>query len=220
MELKQLKQMNKNQFEDITEQLENHFDKRVEKYGAGLQSVDWKSTEAQYNRFRQLLKVVNRADPFSINDYGCGCGELINLLKAGGFNFEYFGFDVSSQMVEQSREIYRAFDNCRFSTESRDLPVADYTIASGIFNLKFGVGDKRWKEYMVETVHELDAVSRLGFSFNALTSYSDVEYQRTDLYYADPLFWFDYCKKNVSKRVSLLHDYPEYDFTIIVRKDG
>jgi len=72
---------------------------------------------------------------------------------------------------------------------------------------------------MLKTVRELNAISRLGFSFNALTSYSDVEYRRADLYYADPLFWFDYCKRNISKRVSLLHDYPEYDFTIIVRKD-
>ncbi|MDQ3713652.1 MAG: class I SAM-dependent methyltransferase [Acidobacteriota bacterium] len=216
--MKRFKAMN-NQFEDIAEQLENHFDKRVEMYGAGLQSVDWKSTEAQYNRFRQLLKVVDRSKPFSINDYGCGCGELINLLKASNFDFDYFGFDVSSQMIEKAEEIYRAFDNCSFSTESRDLPVADYTIASGIFNLKFGADDERWKEYMLKTVHELNAVSRLGFSFNALTSYSDIEYQRADLYYADPLFWFDYCKRNISKRVSLLHDYPEYDFTIIVRKD-
>jgi SAM-dependent methyltransferase len=211
--------MSKNQFEDIARQLENHFDKRVEAYGAGLQSVDWKSPEAQYNRFRQLLKVIDRSEPFSINDYGCGCGELINLLKANNFDFDYFGFDVSSQMIKQAEEIYRDFDNCRFSTESKDLPVADYTIASGIFNLKFGADDDRWKEYMAETLGDLDRISRLGFSFNALTSYSDVEYRRADLYYADPLFWFDYCKRNISKRVSLLHDYPEYDFTIIVRKD-
>ncbi len=57
-----------------------------------------------------------------------------------------------------------------------------------------------------------------GFAFNALTSYSDIEFRRDDLYYADPLFWFDYCKTNISKYVALLHDYPEYDFTIIVRK--
>ena len=211
--------MSKNQFEDIARQLENHFDKRIEIYGAGLQSVDWKSTEAQYNRFRQLLKVACRTESFSINDYGCGCGELINFLKASNFDFDYFGFDVSSQMIEKAGEIYQSFDNCRFSTESKDLPVADYTIASGIFNLKFGASDDYWKEYMSETVAELARLSRRGFSFNALTSYSDAEYKRADLYYADPLFWFDYCKRNFSRYVSLLHDYPEYDFTIIVRKD-
>jgi hypothetical protein len=42
---------------------------------------------------------------------------------------------------------------------------------------------------------------------------------RDDLYYADPLFLFDYCKRNFAKNVALLHDYRIYDFTIIVRKD-
>jgi len=42
---------------------------------------------------------------------------------------------------------------------------------------------------------------------------------RPDLYYADPLFLFDFCKQNFSKNVALLHDYRLYDFTLIVRKD-
>ena len=42
---------------------------------------------------------------------------------------------------------------------------------------------------------------------------------RPYLYYADPLFLFDYCKKKYSKSVALLHDYGLYEFTILVRKD-
>ena len=60
--------------------------------------------------------------------------------------------------------------------------------------------------------------SEHGFSFNMLTSYSDKEYMRDDLYYGDSCHFFDFCKKNFSKNVSLLHDYNLYDFTIIVRK--
>jgi hypothetical protein len=41
---------------------------------------------------------------------------------------------------------------------------------------------------------------------------------KPELYYADPLFMFDHCKKKFSKNVALLHDYEEFDFTIIVRK--
>jgi len=43
---------------------------------------------------------------------------------------------------------------------------------------------------------------------------------REDLYYADPCFIFDYCKRNFSRNVALLHDYELYEFTIIVRKQG
>ena len=33
------------------------------------------------------------------------------------------------------------------------------------------------------------------------------------------LFFFDFCKRNFSRNVALLHDYGLYDFTIIVRKN-
>ena len=38
------------------------------------------------------------------------------------------------------------------------------------------------------------------------------------LFYADPCFFFDHCKKHFSKNVALLHDYGMYEFTILVRK--
>jgi hypothetical protein len=41
---------------------------------------------------------------------------------------------------------------------------------------------------------------------------------RRHLYYADPCYLFDTCKKRFSRNVALLHDYEAYDFTIIVRK--
>jgi len=51
-----------------------------------------------------------------------------------------------------------------------------------------------------------------------LTKYPDAARMRSDLYYADPGFFFDYCKRNFSRNVALLHDYNLYDFTILVRK--
>jgi len=209
---------NKNQNERIAKQIEHHFDERVKKYGADLKAIDWKSTEAQYIHFQQLLKLIDSTEFFSINDYGCGNGELINYLKTNYTDFKYFGFDVSTRMLEKAKEIFVADGNCRFTDKIEDLPVADYTVACGVFTMKFIVGDDEWHEYMLEKVTQLSALSRKGFAFNALTLYSDVEFRREDLYYADPLFWFDYCKRNISKYVSLLHDYPQYTFTIIVRK--
>jgi len=41
---------------------------------------------------------------------------------------------------------------------------------------------------------------------------------KDDLYYADPCYFFDYCKKKFSKNIALLHDYGLYEFTILVRK--
>ena len=57
-----------------------------------------------------------------------------------------------------------------------------------------------------------------GFSFNFLTKYSDADHMRPDLYYADPGFIFDVCKRRFSRNVAILHDYDLYDFTVVVRK--
>ena len=203
----------------IAEKLKNHFDHLVANTDSRLAAVDWKSKDAQHNRFRELLRVVeNPRERFSINDYGCGNGELIDFLISRDCDFDYFGFDVSPLMLEQAREKFGKFANCRFSNSPQDLFVADYTIASGVFNLKFDCAEDDWRNYMREKIVEMWAKSKRGLAFNALTSYSDVEFRRRDLFYADPLEWFDFCKREVSPRVALLHDYPEFDFTIIARQ--
>ena len=58
-----------------------------------------------------------------------------------------------------------------------------------------------------------------GFSFNCLAIYSDENYKKNYLYYADPCFLFDYCKRNFSKNIALLYDYFLYEFTTLVRKE-
>ena len=71
---------------------------------------------------------------------------------------------------------------------------------------------------MLRTLAAINGLSKRGFAFNVLTKYSHPEFQRPDLYYADPLFLFDYCKTKFSRFVTLLHDYPLYEFTLLVRK--
>jgi hypothetical protein len=64
----------------------------------------------------------------------------------------------------------------------------------------------------------LNLNSRLGFAFNCLTSYSDSDKLRDHLYYANPNELFDFCKRQYSRNIALLHDYDLYEFTILVRK--
>jgi hypothetical protein len=119
--------------------------------------------------------------------------------------------------------------NARFSNKphlnfhvihtAQEMMASDFTIASGIFNIRFTKDDESWLNYIVETLHAMNEKSKAGFAFNVLTKYSDVEFMRKELYYADPCFLFDYCKRAFSKNVALLHDYNQYDFTLIVRKN-
>ena len=62
-----------------------------------------------------------------------------------------------------------------------------------------------------------NTIGRISMSGD-VTSYSDPEFMRPDLYYADPRFLFDYCKRKLSRHVALLHDYGLYEFTVLVRQ--
>ena len=99
------------------------------------------------------------------------------------------------------------------------LDEVDYTVASGTFNIRGDQSPKVWTDYVLSVLHQFNSLSRKGFASNFLTTYSDDDKMRPDLYYADPRFLFDYCMRTFSKNVALLHDYHLYDFTLIVRKD-
>ncbi len=63
-----------------------------------------------------------------------------------------------------------------------------------------------------------DALSTRGFAFNMLTSYSEPEKMRHDLYYGDGPFFFDICRRRYAQNVALLHDYGRWEWTLLVRK--
>ena len=120
-------------------------------------------------------------------------------------------------MISEAKKKYGA-KKFRWTTDLEKISPCDFAVASGIFNVRNSIPDQEWKAYILDTLTAMSAASSKGFAFNALTSYSDKDKVRSDLFYSDPLFFFDYCKRNFSKEVALLHDYGIYDFTILVRK--
>jgi SAM-dependent methyltransferase len=195
----------------------NYYRSNLASHGAGAKGVGWKNAEAQQVRFDQLQKVIY-TDEFSVNDAGCGVGDLVSSLRGTNQNLTYRGYDLMPEMIEGAK---LKFPNDQFFlVKSLDeMQVADYSIASGILNLKFDYSESMWRDYILETISILNKKSRLGFSFNALTKYSDPEFMKPELYYSDPLWLFDYCKTKFAKNVALLHDYSQYDFTILVKKN-
>ena len=122
-------------------------------------------------------------------------------------------------MIAKANELHAGMQGVAFVGKERDLREADYTVASGIFNVKLEASCTEWESYVLRTLETISRLSKRGFAFNVLTKYSDPEFLRPDLYYADPLFFFDCCKTKFSRFVSLLHDYPLYEFTLLVRKE-
>jgi SAM-dependent methyltransferase len=201
----------------IFTEIANYYSMKLAEHGESARGVDWNGEESQTLRFEQLCKLIKYSSEFTVNDFGCGYGALYEYLSKHFKNFSYYGTDISENMIQAARQRY-AETNAFFVVSGEPNQLADYGIASGIFNVRLETNDEDWKKYIVEMLDKLDRSSKKGFAFNCLTSYSDMDKMRKYLYYADPCALFDHCKRNYSRDVAILHDYNLYEFTIIVRK--
>ena len=207
--------MHENEF---LSEVESYYSARIRTYGESPQGVDWNGADGQRLRFEQLLKIVNLEREFSINDLGCGYGALLDCVSQNYEDYSYTGYDISDEMIKAGRKRYKENSRARFALGHEPDGMADYGIASGIFNVKVSASETEWESYIQRSLDILNQTSRCGFAFNCLTSYSDATKTRPNLYYADPCIIFDLCKQRYSRNVALLHDYDLYEFTVLVRK--
>jgi SAM-dependent methyltransferase len=204
--------------DELRGQARDYYEARLRAHGATPAGMDWNSAASQELRFAQLARLWDGEPEATIVDYGCGYGALATYVRDRGHRGPYAGFDVSPDMVDAARAHLADTPQCLVTANRAEVAPLDYAVASGLLNVKQGAGEIEWQAYVRETIADLAALGTRGFAFNALTSYSDVDKRRPDLHYADPLALFDHCKRSYSRFVTLLHDYPLYEFTILVRR--
>jgi SAM-dependent methyltransferase len=201
--------------DSILTNVEHYSSGKFLRHGPTPSGVDWNSPESQELRFEELMRIAQPDEHFSVVDYGCGYGALLGYLRLQPRPVVYTGFDLSEPMVEHARTTY---PDDHFVTRDAELKPADYAVASGIFNVRLTTPVDQWRRYVLQIVGRLDELGERGFSFNMLTSYSDADKMRADLFYGDPLYFFDQCKQRYSRNVALLHDYGLWEWTLLVRK--
>jgi SAM-dependent methyltransferase len=206
--------------QQVTEALagvERLYSDGLEQHGAAPLSVGWKDAASQRLRFAKLAELLRSgpAEPIAVNDLGCGYGALFGFLDRMELVevSAYYGYDISIPMLEQARQT--TDDRARLIHSPVPIEVADYSFASGPFNVKGECPDAAWQAHVEDAVLRLAEKSRLGFAFNLLTTF--VDFRADGLFYADPCAFFRFCKQEISPDVVLLHDYPLYEWTMIVR---
>lgn len=203
----------------VHKKVSDYYSDKINKYGAAPAGVDWNGIESQQLRFKTLSNIIDYSVDFDILDFGCGYGAYLSYLNKNiKTRFNYYGLDISDDMLTQAKQNHEEIKN---ATWIKELPVdfkVDYTISSGIFSVKLDEPVDTWEAYCFETLNKINSVSRCGFAFNMLTSYSDVEYIKNHLYYAIPEKIFGHCMSTYSRKVCLEHSYPLYEFSIMVKK--
>jgi len=190
-------------------------------HGAASRAVGWEDDNRHTLRFGKLAEVIDRtsADPLVVNDLGCGYGAMFHYLDRllPGHLSRYNGYDISADMVTAA-ETHVRDPRARFVLSASATEDADYGFVSGSFNVKMDATDEAWTAHVKESLLALAARSRRGIAFNLLTTH--VDWRAEHLYYGDPTEYFEFCRCHISRRVALFHDYPLYEWTILVRKDA
>ena len=207
----------------LDEPVRTYYEERLRRFGPTAAGVDWNSAESQQLRFRQFLRLfeeeAERGQVISLNDFGCGYGALADFLDDHGVAARYTGYDISPAMIAAARARAAGRPDRRFTARREELEVADYTVASGVFNVRLDIEEAAWRRHVKRSIADLARLSRLGFGFNCLTTHSDPARRSERLHYADPCTVFRGLVRRYSPRVALLHDYGLYEFTILVRAD-
>jgi hypothetical protein len=183
-------------------------------HGTRSASVGWPDAGAQELRFDKLAYVIDTDAPITVNDWGCGYGAMFRYLDERFTLRGYHGYDISAEMLDAAR-VFVDDPRARWVRGSEVTETADYSFVSGTFNVRMEASDAAWQRYVEDTLRVLAQRSRRGFAFNLLTTY--VDWRKDDLFYADPGHFFAFCREHLSRYVTLLHDYPLYEWTIAVR---
>lgn len=199
--------------------VEKLYTKNWQSHGSDSRSVGWKDEESHNLRFKKLVQVIEEANDvtqITVNDYGCGYGAMFKYLdKLPHVRVtKYYGYDISNEMIMAAgnyvNDARAEWINSKYVSFD-----ADYSFVCGTFNVRLDASENVWRRYIEETLLKLGVMSKKGFAFNLLSTY--VEWREKHLYYGDPHYFFDFCRTRISKYVSLLHDYPLFEWTILVR---
>ncbi|MFN8389608.1 MAG: class I SAM-dependent methyltransferase [Bdellovibrionota bacterium] len=202
----------------IIAEVAEYYEQKLEKFGCTPAGVDWNSSQSQTLRFEQLLRVVGAQETaFTLLDYGCGYGALFDFCAESFPRMSFTGFDLSPRMIEAARS-EPGRSRATWVTALRPEEQFDFVVASGIFNVRLEQQTEAWERYIFATLDDLAARSKKGFAFNMLTSFSDADKKRANLYYGQPGRFLDHCIGHYSRHTALFHDYQLYEFTVLVKK--
>jgi len=154
-----------------------------------------------------------------VNDWGCGYGAMFGYLDGvfGTAMTRYTGYDISQEMLAAAKT--KCADARAVFVNGGDVTTeADYTFVSGTFNVKLEASDEEWDAYIKRHLEAMYAKSSRGIAFNLLTSH--VDWKQDNLFYADPGNFVDFCKRQLSRYVTLVHDYQLFEWTMLVTRDA
>jgi hypothetical protein len=131
---------------------------------------------------------------------------------------DYLGIDLSTAMIRRANRLWQSKNRARFVVDDTSPRIADYSVASGIFNVKLDQPIDGWESFITKTLIDMWAFSRYGFAVNFMAPCSPGDSPQPSLYRSPAEPWIRFCEQELGLSVELLTAYGLREFTLLVRR--
>jgi ubiquinone/menaquinone biosynthesis C-methylase UbiE len=200
---------------DRQRQIQNYEDRLVQ-FGYSPLTLDWGENSRQDVRFAVLADLALRSPQSSVLDVGCGFADLYAFLHQKGWTGRYTGVDIVPGLLATAHDRYPGLDlqNVDISNPAVHLGTYDYVIGSGLLNLKLQAEDHA--THVVKVLQAMHRHAQKAVCVDFLSTY--VDFQKPESWHTNPGWVFDQAKQ-LSRRVTLRHDYLPYEFAVVIFVD-
>lgn len=192
------------------------FSASVKTYGANHKAVAWRDSMRQNRRFQIFSGIMAYVeDGAVINDLGCGYGAMFEAYQDEPFmkDGQYFGYDIAPEMIAAAKKRIRD-PRASFEVSHVATHEADYSLVSGTYNMKLDVDEEPWLNLVEESLIHLWSQTRTGLAFNMLSSFNPR--RENSLYYANPDYFTEFCRQNLSENVRLIDVMAPDEWTLFI----
>jgi SAM-dependent methyltransferase len=196
-----------------------HIERCLERHGDTPQGVDWPNRQDAETRYRVMLDLIPQIPGLkpTVLDFGCGASHLYEyLLRLSRSDIQYSGLDLSEKFVELSRRKHSQINYFCLDilTHGDELPMFDYIIMNGVFTEKVDLDFHTMLDYFQRTIEAVFAKTRLGMSFNVMSSH--VDWEREDLFHLPLDTLAAFLTKRLTRNFVIRNDYGLYEYTTYV----
>jgi ubiquinone/menaquinone biosynthesis C-methylase UbiE len=188
---------------------------RIEQADSNIEILSSGTNKRRNTRFQVLTQVgIQKND--SILDIGCGLADFKAYLDEQEIDINYTGVDISSDLISKAKDQkpQEKLEVRNFLTQPFPENSFDYVVSSQVLNLNIEGMDN--KELAKKFLKEALSIAKKGVAIDFTTNY--VDFKEDYLYYHSPEELFTYAK-SLTKRVSLIHSYEAYEFTLYLYND-
>lgn len=200
---------------------ESFFRELYQAHQGSTKAVSSESRAHKELRFRQISKIFEDDDNFTLHDVGMGLADYFEYLQSThrGLTFEYSGTEILPEFVEHAN---RRFPSCRF--HHRDIAQQsfddcyDYVVMSGVFHQKRDASIRDWEAFAQNLIANSFRMCKKAVGFNFISPF--VDYYQTEVYYCNLPKLINYINDTLSRFFVINHNFALFEFTVFVYKES